>query len=326
MTTGASTSGEERSSTLVSVVLPFLNEEACLPEFCSAIDSLAKEAPYQLELVFVDDGSTDDSVRIVENFVFQHAASVRLVKLTKNYGGQAAIRAGFANADGDLVTSLGVDLEEPPQMITTLFEEACKGYDVVYVSKLEMQVSRGSRAFSKAFAALIRRYGVKEYTSEGINNVMFSRKVADYLNSNVEANSSFQLQLLDSGFKHTTISMDYGKRASGTSKWTLSKKIKLFIDSFVSFSYMPIRAVSITGILLALAGILAGVVVIVLRLVNPNPVLGYTTIVAVLLFGFGVTNISLGIIAEYLWRTYDAARGRPAYIIDDVRLLSCSTR
>ena len=113
--------------------------------------------------------------------------------------------------------------------------------------------------------------------------------------------------------------MKYQNRALGKSKWTLSKKIKLFIDSFVAFSFMPIRLVSIIGIVMFLLGVIYGIVIVVSRLLHPfDAVAGYATLASLLAIGFGITNISLGIISEYLWRTYDAASRRPAYIIADV--------
>ncbi len=112
---------------------------------------------------------------------------------------------------------------------------------------------------------------------------------------------------------------DYLERRHGKSKWTLGKKIKLFIDSFVAFSFMPIRLVSILGVIMALLGFIFGVVLIVNKLVSPALIIeGYTTLAALILFTSGITNISLGVIAEYLWRAYDAARNRPTFIVADV--------
>jgi dolichol-phosphate mannosyltransferase len=146
---------------------------------------------------------------------------------------------------------------------------------------------------------------------------MFNRKIIDYLNENIEVNSSVSLQIIDAGFDSAIVGMNYRMRAGGSSKWTLSKKIKLFIDSFVSFSYMPIRVVSIVGILFAAVGIIYGIYIIIARLLYPEMQQGYATIIVLLLFGFGITNISLGVIAEYLWRTFDAARNRPVFIISE---------
>ena len=164
----------------------------------------------------------------------------------------------------------------------------------------------------------MRKYAVKEFESGGINSIMMNQKMLDALNQNIESNSSIVLQILSYGYKHITISLEYHARSGGKSKWTLSKKIKLFIDSFVAFSFTPIRLVSLTGIVMFLIGCIIGAVAIINKLVNPLVPIGYSTIASILALGFGITNISLGIIAEYLWRTYDAARKRPVFLISDV--------
>jgi len=132
------------------------------------------------------------------------------------------------------------------------------------------------------------------------------------------------LQIMDAGFKYATISLDFNERSAGVSKWTLSKKIKLFIDSFVAFSFMPIRLVSMIGIIIFFIGILIGIFTIINKFINPSVPIGYSTLASIMALGFGVTNISLGIIAEYLWRAYDAARKRPVFIVSEVVDLSNS--
>ena len=122
---------------------------------------------------------------------------------------------------------------------------------------------------------------------------------------------------MDAGFKYYCVALDYKERIAGTSKWTLAKKIKLFIDSFVAFSFMPIRLVSIIGGGIFIVGLVIGLETIINKIFNPSVPSGYSTLVSILALGFGITNISLGIIAEYLWRAYDAARKRPVFIISD---------
>lgn len=303
---------------MVSVVVPFLNEEECLKPFCEFIDLLAHEAPFDIEVIFVDDGSTDGSLGELKAYQFSDCHRVEVVSFTKNFGSHAAIRAGLQRVTGDYATFVGVDMDEPAEMIPRMYDAIKVGVDVVGIDKLTVKTSGVTRAFSKTYSGLIRRYAVKEYGSGGINNLMFTRKVIEYLNSNVEANSSLQLQVLNAGFRTTIIGMNYRSRIAGASKWTFAKKMKMFIDSFVAFSYMPIRAVTLVGVLFAVAGVLGALALIILRFTLPTVAPGYASIAVLLLIGFGVTNISLGIIAEYLWRTYDAARGRPLFIVDQI--------
>lgn len=301
----------------LSVVVPFLNEEDGIEKFCEAIDAHAGMVSFPIELVFVNDGSTDKTVDILKKYIFQNIHKVRLLELSKNYGSHAAIRAGILNSFYDNCTWLGSDLQEPLELLSESYELIKKGYDAVYVEKNTIKVSFTNRGFSKLYSYLMKKYAVKSYSSGGISVIVFDRKIKEFLNSNIESNSSIMLQIMDAGYKYTTLSLDFRERATGISKWTISKKIKLFIDSFVAFSFMPIRLVSIVGIAMFITGLVVGIITIVNKLLNPVVPIGYSTLVGVMVMGFGITNISLGIIAEYLWRTYDAARKRPAFIISN---------
>ena len=151
---------------------------------------------------------------------------------------------------------------------------------------------------------------------------MFNKKVAAEVNKNVEANSSIFLQILGMGFRQESISYKKRERKTGVSKWTISKKIKLFIDSFVAFSYAPIRFVTIVGIAFFFVGCIWTAYIIIRKLFFHDLAAGWPALMSILMIGFGITNISLGIIAEYLWRTLDASRKRQVFIIDDIKELN----
>lgn len=302
----------------ISVIVPFLNEEAGILKFCDAIDEYAEKLDFSLELIFVDDGSTDSSVKILKQYNFQNIKQVKLVEFSKNFGSHAAIRAGLQCASYEISTWLGSDLQEPLELLEMSYKKICEGYNAVYIEKKSIKVSKANRMFSRIYSWMMRKYAVESYCSGGISTIVFDVKVRKYLNENMEANSSIMLQTMDAGFKSTVLSMDFRERSAGVSKWTLSKKIKLFIDSFVAFSFAPIRLVSIVGVLIFCIGVIIGISTIINKLINPNVPSGYSTLASIMALGFGVTNISLGIIAEYLWRTYDAARKRPVFIISDV--------
>ena len=306
----------------ISVVVPFLNEEEGIELFCSTLDEHAARLAFPLELVFVNDGSTDASEEKLGSFVFKNIEKVQLITFSKNFGSHAAIRAGVKHASYPFCTWLGSDLQEPLELLEQSHELLCGGaFDAVYISKRTAGVSKLNRAFSKTYSHLMRKYAVKNYTSNGISTIVFNKKIIDLLNENVEANSSIMLQIIDAGFKSTVLEMDFHERSTGQSKWTLAKKIKLFIDSFVAFSFAPIRVVSILGVIMFAAGIIIGLVTIINKIVNPAVPVGYSTLASIVAVGFGVTNISLGIVAEYLWRAYDAARKRPVFIISESKVL-----
>ena len=306
----------------ISIVVPFLNEAAGIEKFCKVIDEYAGKLSFPIELVFVDDGSTDNTVERIDAYSFQYIQLVRLLQLSKNFGAHAALRAGFCDATYNICTWLSCDLQEPLKLIELSWERISTGeVDAVYVEKKTVGVARSERLFSKIYSKLMQKYAVKDYASGGTATIVFNEKVKKYLNANIESNSSLMLQIIDAGFQHYTISLDYGERMTGKSRWTLTKKIKLFIDSFVAFSFMPIRLVSIIGVCIFILGIAIGVFTIINKFVNPTVPMGYSTLASILALGFGITNISLGIIAEYLWRTYDAARKRPVFIVSSSRVI-----
>lgn len=302
----------------ISVVVPFLNEEETISLFCETIDAYAVKLDFPVELVFVNDGSTDQSVQILENYQFQNIEKAKLINLSQNYGSHAATRAGITQSFYPICFWMGVDLQEPLEILMIAHQKICEEhFEAVYFEKKTVKISTINRIFSKTYSNLMRKYAVARYSSNGVNTIAFGKKIKEVLNENIEANSSLVLQIMNLGFRYDTVNLDYRERAAGVSKWTLTKKIKLFIDSFVAFSFMPIRMVSIVGILMFAIGAVVGVMTIINKIINPNVPIGYSTIISILALGFGITNISLGIIAEYLWRTFDAARKRPVFIISD---------
>ena len=301
----------------ISVIVPFLNEEDNIHDLCRALDGYAQDKPYRLEVLFVDDGSTDRSVERLREYPFS-SIQAKILRLSKNYGSHAALRAGVGRAQSEYCMFFSADLQEPVELIGLLYDKIQEGYDLVGVQKGEVRISAFEKAFSHTYARLIQKHAVASFPLGGINNVMFNAKIRDNLNRHIEANSSIFLQILNMGYRFTLITCNYRERAKGKSKWTLGKKVKLFIDSFVAFSFAPIRFISVLGILLAVLGFLFGLSVVIIRLFHLYPLsLGWPTLVSVLTIGFGITNISLGIIAEYLWRTLDAARDRPVFLIDE---------
>ena len=168
----------------------------------------------------------------------------------------------------------------------------------------------------------MQKYAVPNFPKNGFDIVMFSRRVQDCLNNNIEGNSSLFIQILSLGFKQSAVTYYKKARLVGKSKWTVSKKIKLLIDSFVAFSFAPIRLVSLIGVVFFVLGIVWTGYIVFRKLVFNDLASGWPALMSILMVGFGITNISLGIIAEYLWRTLDASRKRPVFVIEEVADLS----
>lgn len=308
-------------NTEISIIIPFYNEEEILITLCEALESFFLKFDICCEVIFVNDGSIDNSIDVLNRLSFINCEA-KLVSLSKNFGSHAALRAGLLHASGSFITFMNADLQDPLDLIPRLYEKCKKGNSIVWAFRNSSENSLFERSFSKAYSYLMKKYAISNYPEKGYDIVMFSKNVLLNLNSNIEANSSIHLQILTLGYKQDSIGYDKLKRSVGKSKWTISKKIKLFIDSFVSFSYFPIRLVSIVGFVFFVLGLFWTIYIVSRKILFDDLSSGWPALVSILMLGFGITNISLGIIAEYLWRTFDSSRKRPVFIIEKITKLN----
>lgn len=300
--------------TKISILIPFLNESANISFLVQSLNVFCQEnADVAFEVIFIDDGSTDNSLELLQQQKHEFY-SYKIIKLSKNFGSHAALRAGILHAKGEHITFMYADLQDPLSLVLQLYQEIQeKKLEIAWAYRNEKQ-----GWFSALYAKLMKKFAVKNFPENGFDVVMFSRKVQKLLNENIEANSSIFLQILTLGFPQSSITYQKQPRKAGKSKWTLAKKIKMLIDSFVAFSFFPIRLVSVIGILLFIFGTLFAFYLIARKIIFDDIKEGWTALASILMIGFGITNISLGIIAEYLWRTLDASRNRPVFIIDKI--------
>jgi len=299
----------------LDIIIPFLNEYGALPHLIDELTRFSQQHPdLHFHVIFVDDGSTDGSHTYLQaqgNLPFPAS----LLILSKNFGSHSALRAGLTYSTAPYITFMYADLQDPLDLIPQMFSKIHKGCSIVWANRVGNSNVLWELFFSKIYSGLMRKFAVSNYPDTGFDVVIFTQQVRDLLNKNVESNSSLFLQILTYGFPQDTISYQKRARKSGTSKWTLSKKIKVFIDSFVTFSYAPVRLVSIIGIAFAIIGIIWMLIIVIQAFSIGGMVIGWPTLICVLLIGFGVTNFSLGILAEYLWRTLEAARNRPVFVV-----------
>lgn len=298
----------------ITILIPFLNEKENIPSLVQSLREFCqKHKALSFEVIFIDDGSTDNSFELLQQQKHEFY-TYKIIKLSKNFGSHAALRAGILYAQGEYITFMYADLQDPLELVLKLYQEIQeKKVEIVWAYRNEKQTW-----FSGFYAKLMKKFAVKNFPENGFDVVMFSRKVQKLLNENIEANSSIFLQILTLGFSQSSITYQKQPRKAGKSKWTLAKKIKLMIDSFVAFSFFPIRLVSVVGILLFVVGTLFALYLIARKLIFDDIKEGWTALASILMIGFGITNISLGIIAEYLWRTLDASRKRPVFIVDEI--------
>lgn len=303
----------------ITILIPFLNEEEGIDALVARLSSFFAQRPgLDAEVIFIDDGSTDKSVALLHKA--NHSGyQARILRLSRNYGSHAALRAGIQHARGEWIGFLYADLQDPPELAEQLINKGrADGLDVVWGTRSNLPTGTFERWFSRRYAGLMKKYVSPKFPANGFDIVFFTRKVQAVMNANVEANSSIFLQILTQGFRQGTVYYEKAPRKAGKSKWTLSKKIKLLVDSFVAFSFAPIRYVTLMGFLMSFAGMAYGLYLLIRKLAVNDLESGWPSLISILMLGFGLTNISLGIVAEYLWRTLDAARSRPVYIVDEV--------
>jgi dolichol-phosphate mannosyltransferase len=302
----------------VSVIIPIYNEYEGIPYLTDNLNTFFGEHPQLVpEVIFVNDGSKDGSVGRLKEMAHKNYRA-KIISLSRNFGSHAALRAGISIASGELICFNYADLQDPLELILQMEEKTRDGNEIIWAHRESTKVSFGEKTFSSVYAYLMKKFAFSNFPEKGFDIVMFNKKVAAQVKTNVEANSSIFLQILGMGFRQASISYKKRERKTGVSKWTMSKKIKLFIDSFVAFSYAPIRMVTLIGIAMFILGSLWTIYIIFRKLVFHDLASGWPALMSILTIGFGITNISLGIIAEYLWRTLDASRKRPVFIIDEI--------
>jgi polyisoprenyl-phosphate glycosyltransferase len=268
----------------------------------------------------VDDHSTDGGPAFVRRWMVEDSR-VAYMRLSRNQGAHTAIAAGLTQCRGDYAIVLAADLQDPPEAGPRLLEKLENGYDVVWGCRSERPGDTWiTRFLAKIYYQVTRRLALPAMPEKGVDLVSMSRKVIDAYNAIPEKHSSLVPMILWMGFRQGEVEFVRTSRASGKSKWTLSRKVKLFIDTIVSFSYVPIRLMSFLGLVMAVAGILYASAVIISRLFGWGIVgTGFAALMTVLLVGQGMILLMLGILGEYLWRTFDEARGRPRYIVEEYR-------
>lgn len=305
---------------LLSYIIPCYFNEENLPHTTKALIENEKffGEDVTFEYVMIDDGSKDNTLGELKKFKQQYPDKVKVIKLSGNFGSYNAILAGMNYASGDCNVVLAADLQDPPEMIPKMLDYWKKGIKLVIANREDRQESFFQKVFSNSYHYLIKKLALKNIPKGGYDLVLFDKQLRDEVVKIDEKNTN-QLYLL-SWLKYDYVNIPYvrRKRDVGKSRWTLQKKVKLFIDSFVSFSFFPVRLISTLGLILGLISFIYGVFIIYARLTGLVPIEGWAALMAVLLFVSAFQMIALGIIGEYVWRTLDAGRKRPNFVVEEV--------
>jgi glycosyltransferase involved in cell wall biosynthesis len=309
----------KRPNPSVSIVVFFYNEAGNLPLLEERVTAVVRTHQMHAEIVLVNDSSTDGSDQSARQWLSRVSSGVS-VRFSRNFGSHAAVAAGLQHCSGDCAVIMAADLQDPPELIPELVSKFLDGYDVVWACRSQrLGETWSTKAAASVYYRLMRWLGLPDMPPKGADFLLVSRKVVDAFNASPEKHTSVLAMILWMGFRQTFIQYAKQSRHSGHSKWTFTKKIKLLIDSVVSFSYVPIRAASLAGLAMATAGFSYSALIAVLWLLGRvSSGTGYAAIMCVLLIGQGAILLTLGVLGEYLWRTFDESRRRPRFIIDQL--------
>ena len=301
---------------LLSVVIPSYNEEENIESTAKTIGDILTDAGIDYELVFVSDGSKDNTFPIVKS-LSEKDSRIRGLQFSRNFGKESAIFAGLSAARGDCVAVIDCDLQHPPKTLVQMYRLWEEGYEVVEGIKS----SRGKESLiHKMFVGIF--YGIMSALMKVDMNAtsdfkLLDRKAVDALLSLNESNTFFRALSFWVGFKSTSVEYDVQERTKGKSKWSFAGLVKYAISNTTSFTAAPLRIIAVVGFIMVIFSLILGIETLVVYFMNVA-VEGFTTVILLLLLIGGCIMVSLGIIGHYLGRIYEEVKGRPRYIIREM--------
>lgn len=301
---------------LVTILVPCYNEEQMLPifykEICKVIDN---EVYYLWELLFVNDGSKDNTVSVIE-MMRKEDKRIAFVDLSRNFGKEAAMLAGFDYAKGDAVIIMDADLQDPPSMIPDMLKYWEEGYDDIYAKRKDRgKESWIRKKLSLGYYSLLQKMTQIDILQNVGDFRLLDRKCVDSLKGLRESERYTKGLFCWIGYKKKEILFDRGNRIEGESAWNLVKLMNLAMEGITSFTTAPLRISTFLGFVVSLIAFVYMCIVWMKALIWGDPVAGYPSIVMIVLFLGGVQLLSLGIIGEYMSRIFHETKKRPPYIL-----------
>jgi len=301
---------------LISVSIPVYNNQGSLAITFDRLKKVFSEEikQHELEVIFVNDGSKDRSWDELKKIKESNPSYVRLIRFTKNFGQNPAIMAGLRHSRGDCVINISADLQDPIELIPKMIREWETGYKIVACVREGREDAWFRRVPSLILYSFIH-LSVPHYPVKGFDYFLLGREVLSVVGGYKERHSFIVFNILETGYEPSYIPYTRQKRVHGRSGYTFFKLLKAAIDNIVNASYLPIRFMTLIGIFTALASFVYACSVSYSRLAHHITIPGYTPVVILILFFSGLNMLMLGLIGEYLWRTYDQTKARPEYFI-----------
>jgi len=302
-----------------SIVIPVYFNETSLVSLFEELHSKVFQFNKHLkgEVIFVNDGSRDNSLEVLKTLWNQHRNLVKIINLSRNFGQIAALHAGYAHAKGQCIVTMSADLQDPVVLINDMlkahFEES---FEKVICTRIARKESWYRSITSKISYSLVKLLAFKEMPVGGFDYFLMSARVKDLVIRTYDANPYLQGQVMYVGYETKFLYYERQARHSGESKWNFTRKLTYFIDSVLGYSYFPIRLMSLVGILVSFVGFCYAVFIVVSFLLYNNPVKGWAPIMITVLVLGGLQMFLMGIMGEYIWRILSQVRNRPLYVIE----------
>jgi len=302
--------------TKLSVVIPVLNEETLIQELINRVTLNCEKITNDYEVIIVDDGSLDGTWLKISEASKQNK-KIKGLKFSRNFGHHYALTAGLHETVGEWVVVMDGDLQDRPEVIPDLYEEAQKGYDVVFVSRKNRPEKIHYRALQKIFYWFLKSLSGLNFDSSQANFSIISRKVVDAFKSFPENARFYGSTIMWLGFKRSKIFADHGKRLSGKPSYTFKKRLRLASDIILSFSERPLKFAIGVGIIISTVSIVAAVWIIYAAFTWGYSVTGWTSLIFSIFFFSGVILVFMGIIGIYLGRVFQEVKRRPLYVVSE---------
>ncbi|MGF1694649.1 glycosyltransferase [Vibrio lamellibrachiae] len=302
----------------LSIIVPYYNEREVLGEFHARLNKVLDSIEESCEIVYIDDGSTDDSNCLVDILPITSSNVVNIC-LSRNFGKEYAVTAGLEHSKGLAVILLDADLQDPPELIPSMLKAWRKGFDVVNMQRRNRHGESWFKQFSASTFYRLLNLLVKSDIPENVGDFrLLSREVVDHICSLTESNRYMKGIFAWPGFRQTTLPFDRDARYCGETKWNYLKLLGLAVDGITSFSIRPLRLATIVGGLIAFAAFVFGLIIISKTLLFGELVSGYPSMMVVQLALGGIQLLSIGVLGEYIGRIFIEVKNRPLYLIQSV--------
>ena len=306
----------------ITIIVPCFNEQSALPHFYKEYLNLVQLMNYtKIDLLFIDDGSTDDTLILIQEYAEQDT-SVKYLSFSRNFGKEAAIYAGLQHASGDYVVIMDADLQDPPSLLPELYAAVkTEGYDSAATRRISRKGEPPIRSwFARKFYRLMHRIAQTELVDGARDYRLMNRKFVNALLSLGEYNRFTKGLYVWVGFKTKWIEFENTERIAGESKWSFWKLFYYAIEGIVAFSTVPLTIATVIGLICCFCAFSATSFIIIRKLIFDDPIQGWASTVSIILFIGGVQLLCTGILGQYLAKTYLETKKRPIYIIDNTNL------